>query len=76
MTVQEYGQANTVNTRNTENFPADFESSHENICGKGPLSQCIFKYKFKASNPPRQLYCSADVWLTVHRNSVWIRKTN
>ena len=21
-------------------------------------------------------YCGSDVWLTVHRNSVWIRKTN
>jgi len=21
-------------------------------------------------------YCKSDVWLTVHRNSVWIRKTN
>ena len=22
------------------------------------------------------LVCKSDVWLTVHRNSVWIRKTN
>jgi len=22
------------------------------------------------------IYCKSDVWLTVHRNSVWIRKTN
>ena len=21
-------------------------------------------------------YCKSDVWLTVHRNSVWIRKPN
>ena len=21
-------------------------------------------------------FCKSDVWLTVHRNSVWIRKTN
>ena len=25
---------------------------------------------------PRQEHCQSDVWLTVHRNSVWIRKTN
>ena len=25
---------------------------------------------------PHILYCKSDVWLTVHRNSVWIRKTN
>ena len=22
------------------------------------------------------IICGSDVWLTVHRNSVWIRKTN
>ena len=26
--------------------------------------------------PHKQMYSKCDVWLTVHRNSVWIRKTN
>ena len=32
------------------------------------------------SVPVRNMYltlmCGSDVWLTVHRNSVWVRKTN
>ena len=34
----------------------------------------IDKITFK---PPGEVqYSKSDVWLTVHRNSVWIRKTN
>jgi len=32
----------------------------------------------KSTNNPQllQMHLMTDVWLTVHRNSVWIRKTN
>jgi len=34
-------------------------------------------YKDKLQNCScNQFHCIADVWLTVHRNSVWIGKTN
>ena len=28
------------------------------------------------NRPDAQFFLVSDVWLTVHRNSVWIRKTN
>ena len=34
------------------------------------------QYHHNGSLPPRTRHCyESDVWLTVHRNSVWIRKT-
>jgi len=38
------------------------------------LDTCKIIIKFSYLKP--QNVCKSDVWLTVHRNSVWIRKTN
>ena len=37
------------------------------------LLHCVSKTKYSRT---KMKYCKSDVWLTVHRNSVWIRKTN
>jgi len=42
-----------------------------------PRSAIIYTHKYLVQNIQAfWLICSSDVWLTVHRNSVWIRKTN
>ena len=33
-------------------------------------------YRQSVRNGQVVRFCKSDVWLTVHRNSVWIRKTN
>jgi hypothetical protein len=38
--------------------------------GKGPLGWSRHRWEDNIKT------CKSDVWLTVHRNSVWIRKTN
>ena len=40
------------------------------------LLQVNKKHYHILSNKIRHKYIKSDVWLTVHRNSVWIRKTN
>ena len=37
------------------------------------IQTCLMKIN---CNQEVKILCSSDVWLTVHRNSVWIRKTN
>ena len=37
---------------------------------------CVFYCKVFGTRRTNELYWKSDVWLTVHRNSVWIRKTN
>ena len=44
----------------------------------GNLKLKVFMFVYTVfDNSVHKLYiCKSDVWLTVHRNSVWIRKTN
>jgi len=45
--------------------------------GTGPSSYEKRIYRTAVSQRLRNTgICKSDVWLTVHRNSVWIRKTN
>ena len=39
-------------------------------------SQAIQQISSMEESEYPKVYCTSDVWLTVHRNSVWIRKTN
>ena len=43
---------------------------HEGDGGGGEEILCLIKLRVM------KMDCESDVWLTVHRNSVWIRKTN
>jgi len=52
----------------------------DEITAKGLLKFCVRLLKGELLNA-KVMFCTAneiksDVWLTVHRNSVWIRKTN
>jgi len=40
------------------------------------VNKTIFLIVLEGKLPRNELHCKSDVWLTVHRNSVWIRKTN
>ena len=56
---------------NTKNIKSQHNCKHK-IFKVRIRSYCLWwklPYKNKGS-------CKSDVWLTVHRNSVWIRKTN
>jgi len=41
-----------------------------------PYFALTVSYKDKCTEEVNLKFLKSDVWLTVHRNSVWIRKTN
>ena len=56
----------------------------ETVCNTD-MCLCFQEILSKSANPfsyfkvlirPLEQHLRSDVWLTVHRNSVWIRKTN
>ena len=51
-----------------------YNGEHINVCGEsGKHWKKEKDYEILAS---WNRGCESDVWLTVHRNSVWLRKTN
>jgi len=60
----------------------DFNDFHLALYTHAPYAVRIRLVPIKQQRRPLYLgnkvlgVCKSDVWLTVHRNSVWIRKTN
>ena len=48
----------------------------KDCCSKRPFSMYFFFFSCFAECESQYNLSKSDVWLTVHRNSVWIRKTN